>query len=304
MQPKVIELNQLIHKVESKIRQISGENIELDISLQSDQGNIKVDPGQMEQVITNLLTNARDAMPNGGKIIIETSNVILDENYLKRHPVVKTGSYVMLAITDTGCGMDKDTVAHIFEPFFSTKEKGKGSGMGLATVYGIVKQSDGYIWVYSELDIGTTFKIYLPRVEESMVSIEKPVISDKSMRGHETVLLVEDEEEVRNLVSEMLRFYGYNVLQAANAGSALSIFNKYRQSIDLILTDIVMPQMSGPELIERIFTSHPDVKVLYMSGYTDSALVNHGLLAEEKYFIQKPFSAANLVEKVRLILNE
>jgi PAS domain S-box-containing protein len=304
MQPKVIELNQLIRKMDATIKQICGEDIELDIILNSEQGHIKVDPGQMEQVISNLLTNARDAMPNGGKIIIETNSVILDETYLKRHPVVKTGSYVMLVITDSGCGMNKDTLAHIFEPFFSTKEKGKGSGMGLATVYGIVKQSDGYIWVYSELDMGTTFKIYLPRVEESIVAIEKPVISDQSMRGKETVLVVEDEDEVRNLVSEMLRFYGYNVLEAANASNALSIFEKYQKSIDLILTDIIMPQMSGTELIERILTTYPDIKVLYMSGYTDNTLVGHGLLADEKYFIQKPFSAANLVEKVRLILDE
>ena len=176
--------------------------------------------------------------------------------------------------------------------------------MGLATVYGIVKQSDGYIWVYSELDMGTTFKVYMPRVEESIVTIEKPIVGDQSMRGKETVLVVEDEDEVRNLVSEMLRFYGYNVLEAANASNALSIFEKYQKSIDLILTDIIMPQMSGTELIERILTHHPDIKVLYMSGYTDNTLVDHGLLADEKYFIQKPFSSANLVEKVRLILDE
>ena len=304
MQPKVIELNQLIHKMDDALRVIVGKDIELDIVLNSEQGNIKVDPGQMEQVITNLLTNARDAMPKGGKIIIETSNVILDENYLKRHPVVKTGSYIRLTITDYGNGMSRDTLAHIFEPFFSTKEKGKGSGMGLATVYGIVKQSDGYIWVYSELGMGSTFKIYLPRIEETIVAAETHVVSDQSKRGKETVLVVEDEEEVRNVVSEMLRFYGYNVLEAANASNALSIFNKYQKSIDIILTDIVMPQMSGTELIERILNSNPDMKVLYMSGYTDKALVGHGLLEEEKYFIQKPFSAASLVEKVRIILDE
>jgi PAS domain S-box-containing protein len=304
MQPKVIDLNQLIRDMDSMLRRNSGEKNDLEIVINSERGNIKVDPGQIEQVIMNLLVNACDAIPDGGKITIETMNVILDENYLKKRPVVKTGSYVMLTISDSGIGMDKETMAHIFEPFFSTKEKGKASGMGLATVYGIVKQSDGYIWVYSEPGIGTTFKIYFPRVDEHIDAMEKTVITDQSMKGTETILVVEDEEQVRNLVSEMLRFNGYNVLEAANASNALSIFDKYSHSINLILTDIVMPQMNGTELIEKILTLYPNMKVLYMSGYTDNVLVGRGLLAEEKYFLQKPFSASTLIQKVRLVLDE
>jgi nitrogen-specific signal transduction histidine kinase len=304
LQPRVLDVNKFIREMESTFQKILGDNTEIEIVLQSEQGNIKADPSQIEQVITNLIINARDAMPGGGHLTLETKDVILDEKYIKKRPMVKPGSYVMFAISDTGIGMDKDHAAHIFEPFFTTKEKGKGTGMGLATVYGIVKQSEGYIWVYSEPDKGTTFKIYLPRIEEYTDLEEQPVISDQSLKGSETILVVDDEEEVRNLVSEMLRFQGYKVLEAPNASNALVIFEKYCTSVDLILTDVVMPQMSGPELMEKLHASYPDVKVLFMSGYTDNVVVKHGLLSEEGNFIQKPFSSALLIQKVRTILDQ
>jgi len=304
LQPKVLNMNELIKKMEITFKKLLGDTIDLQIVLKSEQGNVKADPNQVEQVMTNLIINARDAMPKGGRLTIETKNVILDDSYIKRRPMVKPGSYVMLAISDTGKGMEKDITTRIFEPFFTTKEKGKGTGMGLATVYGIVKQSDGYIWVYSEPDKGTTFKIYLPRIEEYTEPLEHPLISDASLKGSETILVVDDDEEVRNLVSEMLRFQGYTVLASPNASNALGIFEKYSSSIDLILTDVVMPQMSGPELIETLLSKHRGVKVLFMSGYTDNIIVKHGFLGDEGHFIQKPFNSTQLIQKIRIILDE
>jgi two-component system cell cycle sensor histidine kinase/response regulator CckA len=303
LQPKVFNPNDLIKKMEERLEQHLGTKIELKTILKRNIGHIEADANQIEQVIMNLVINARDAMPKGGDLIIETKNVVLDDKYVKTHPVVEAGPYVMLAITDSGFGIEKSIQTQIFEPFFTTKDKGKGAGMGLATVYGIIKQSGGFIWVYSEKEKGTVFKIYLPRVDEISEPVEEKVVSDNRLKGKETILVVDDEEEVRTLVSEMLRFYEYKVLEAPNASNALHIFEKYSESIDLILTDVVMPQINGPELVEQILPSYPEIKILFMSGYTDVAIVEKGLLDKERNYIQKPFSAADLVGKVRNLLN-
>jgi CheY-like chemotaxis protein len=263
-----------------------------------------VDPAQLEQVLLNLVLNARDAMPEGGKTVIETMNMILDDTYMKKRPMVKPGSYILLAVSDTGIGMDEKTQAHVFEPFFTTKEKGKGTGMGLATVYGIIKQSDGFIWTYSEPGKGTTLKIYLPRIDEAPEPVEKPVSTDQSLRGYETILVVDDEKEVRELVSEMLRYYGYTVLEAPNASNALMVFEKNKDSLDLILTDIVMPQMSGIEFANQVRPYFKRNKILFMSGYTETVLTGQELLQDPVHFLQKPFNAATLLKKIRTILDQ
>jgi two-component system cell cycle sensor histidine kinase/response regulator CckA len=304
LQPKILNLNQLIQSSKNRLQQILGERIQLILSLKELHGNIKADPAQLEQVLINLIFNARDAMPEGGKVIIETMNVILDEAYIKRRPVVKPGSYIMLAVSDTGTGMSDKIKAHVFEPFFTTKDKGKGTGMGLATVYGTVKQSDGFIWVYTEAGKGTTFKIYLPQFEDQVEPVEKTVSSDQSLRGHETILVIDDEKEVRELVSEMLRFYGYSVLEAPNAGNAFIIYEKYKDLIDLILTDIVMPQMSGIEFANKIRPVYTRDKFLFMSGYTDTVLAEQELLKDPVHFIQKPFNAVTLMKKIRMVLDK
>jgi CheY-like chemotaxis protein len=257
----------------------------------------------MEEVLVNLVINARDAMPGGGRLIIDTKNVVLDDTYIKRRSLVKPGSYVMISISDSGSGMDEDTQARIFEPFFTTKEKGKGTGMGLATVYGIIKQSGGYIWVYSEKGLGTTFKLYLPVVDEVIVEEREPVGTDQKLRGTETLLVVDDESEVRSLVSEMLRFYGYNVMEAHNASTALLILEKHKEDVDLVLTDIVMPEVNGFQLVEKIMPLYPRIQIVFMSGFTDTVTADHKYLDKDKNFIQKPFGANDLVQKVRDVLD-
>ena len=303
LQPKIISLNELIDGMEQQIRAQIHDKIRIKTVLAKDTGQIKADLHQVEQVIRNLILNANDAMPDGGALTIETNNEDLDENYLQRRPLVKPGRYVMLVIGDSGKGMDKNTQTHIFEPFFTTKEKGQGTGMGLSTVYGIVKQSSGYIWVYSEPDKGTVVKIYFPFYEKVIESTTPKSISDRNLRGNETVLVVDDEGEVRNLVSEMLRFYGYNVLEAPSAGNALLIFEKYNKSIDLVLTDLVMPQMNGVEMVEKIIPDYPKTRVIFMSGYTDNIIDEYELIDKSKNFLQKPFNARTLVEKIREILD-
>jgi len=264
---------------------------------------VKADAGQMDQVILNLAVNARDAMPQGGKLTLETRNVILDEDYAQQHLSLESGSYVALAITDTGCGMDAETLSRIFEPFFTTKEQGRGTGLGLATVYGIIRQSGGSIWVYSEPGRGTTFKIYLPRIEGPVAESEETRGEPESPGGTETLLVVEDDELVRKLTCEALRHYGYQVLEAANGREALLACEKLQGPVSLMITDVVMPQMSGRELADRLHQLHPEMRVLYMSGYTDDAVIRHGLSDTAMFFLQKPFTPSALAIKVREVLD-
>ena len=304
LESKVLDPNKVIQGMEKMLRRMIGEDIELLIHPEEDLGRIKADPGQMEQVIFNLAVNARDAMPSGGKLILETDNVYLDEEYAKNHISVNPGHYVRLCVSDTGCGMEPEVRDRVFEPFFTTKEKGKGTGLGLSTVYGIVKQSGGNIWVYSEVGKGTTFKIYFPRVDEPAEDLEEKRYTEAIPRGSETVLVVEDEDEVRRLVVQMLRRQGYKVLEAPNSGEALMVCEQHQDPIHLILTDVVMPRMSGPEFIERMRQIRQDFKTLYMSGYTDKAVVHHGVTQGDMEFIQKPFTYEMLSRKVREVLDK
>ncbi len=302
MEMSILNLNELLADLDKMLCRVIGEDVELAIMPASDLGTVKADPGQIEQVILNLVVNARDAMPCGGKLTIGTANVELDEIYARNHSGAKPGSYVMLSVSDTGAGMDQETKEKIFEPFFTTKEKGKGTGLGLATVHGIVKQSGGDIWVYSEPTKGTTFKIYLPRVDEEPAYADEKE-SGEFARGNETVLLVEDEEGVRKLVMLILQTQGYNVLEAAHAGDALFACEQHTGPIHLVLTDVVMPEMSGPELAKRLSQIRPDMKVIYMSGYTDDAIVHHGVLQKEMDYIQKPYTVEKLTRKIRQVLD-
>ncbi|MEW6364583.1 MAG: GAF domain-containing protein [Acidobacteriota bacterium] len=300
---KVLDLNRLIQGLEKMLRRMIGEDVELFIHPGEDLGRIRTDPGQMEQVIFNLAVNSRDAMPSGGKLILETENVCLDEEYAHNHLSVVPGHYVRLSVSDTGCGMTPEVRNRVFEPFFTTKEKGKGTGLGLSTVYGIVKQSGGNIWVYSEPGRGTTFKIYLPRVDEPVQELEEKWYPEAIPRGRETVLVVEDEEVVRRLAVEILKRQGYEVLEARNGGEAFLVCEQQQEAIDLILTDVVMPKMSGPDLVDRLRHIRQDFKVLYMSGYADEAVVYHGVREGEMSFIQKPFSLESLSRRVRDVLD-
>lgn len=304
LQPQVLDVNQVVSNMERMLQRLIGEDVELATALDQRTGRVKADPGQIEQVIMNLVVNARDATASGGKITIETRNVELDESYARAHYPVNPGPHVMLAVTDNGTGMDAETQKHIFEPFFTTKEKGKGTGLGLATVYGIVKQSGGFVWVYSELGKGTSFKIYFPCLDGSSAARKEARVSEKAARGSETILLVEDEAALRNLISEVLRGKGYRVLEASHGGEALSVCRNHEGPIHLVLTDVVMPRMSGRELAEKIQALRPKTKVLYMSGYTDSAIVNHGVLEQGVAFIQKPFAPEALAVKVRDTLGQ
>ena len=302
--PKVVSLNHLVEDMNKLLRRLLGEDVELCIRLDDTLGSVKADPGQVEQVIMNLAVNARDAMPKGGKLTIETANLELDQAYTREHVMVKPGSYVMLAITDTGCGIDAETLSHVFEPFFTTKEQGKGTGLGLSTVYGIVKQSGGYIWPYSEPGIGTTFKIYLPRVDEIAERAQARAQVASGLGGSETILLVEDEEGVRALTRQLLQRHGYTVLEAEHGRDALLLCERYSGPIHLLLSDVVLAQMSGRELVERLSPLRPEMKVLYMSGYSDEAIVHHGVLAPGTAFLQKPFSTESLMRKLREVLDQ
>ncbi|MDI6764701.1 MAG: PAS domain S-box protein [Thermodesulfobacteriota bacterium] len=303
MEMGVFDLDSLLKDLDKMLRRLIGEDIEIVSVMADDLGRVKADPGQIEQVIMNLGVNARDAMPGGGKLTIETANVELDEEYARKHVAVTPGRYVMLSVSDTGVGMTPEVKEKIFEPFFTTKERGKGTGLGLSTVYGIVKQSGGNIWVYSEPGRGTTFKIYLPRVDEPLDEVKKEVVEGELPRGNETIIVVEDEEEVRRLAVEILRRQGYKVLEASQGLDAFHICEEHECPIHLLLTDVVMPRMSGRELADRAAEIYPEIKVLYMSGYTDNAIVRHGVLEKGMNFIQKPFTMNGLVRKVREVLD-
>jgi signal transduction histidine kinase len=305
LQPKVLSLNSVVTGVEPMLRRLIGENIELTILVDAGLGLARVDPNQMEQVIMNVVVNARDAMPAGGKLTIETTNADLDDHYASEHLGATAGPHVMLAITDTGSGMDSETAMHMFDPFFTTKKEGKGTGLGLAMVFGIVKQSGGNIWVYSERDEGTTIKMYFPRVDRAEDSEwEAPKARPgASMRGTETVLLVEDDERVRKLAQVILRRHGYHVLEARNGGEALLICEQHKATIHLLLTDVVMPRMGGRELSERLKQIRPEMRVLYISGYTDNSIVHHGVLDSGVAFLQKPLKPDRLTKKVREVLD-
>jgi two-component system, cell cycle sensor histidine kinase and response regulator CckA len=302
LQPRILEINTVVTGTEKLLRRLLGEDVRLTASLAPDLGNVKVDPGQLEQIIMNLAVNARDAMPRGGQLTIETANVDMDAAYVAGHPVAQPGRYVMLAVSDTGIGMDAQTQARIFEPFFTTKEPGKGTGLGLATVYGIVQQSGGFIWVYSELGRGTSFKIYLPRVNEAATAA--PEAAPALRRGSETVLVAEDVAQVRDVASAMLRRHGYTVLEAADAETALRLARQHQGEIHLLLTDVVMAGASGRELADSLVKRRPNLKVLYMSGYTDDAVVRHGVLQEGIAYLQKPFTPESLARKLRAVLDQ
>jgi PAS domain S-box-containing protein len=302
MEPVVLRVNDLVANLEKMLRRLIGEDLDLVTRLDPSIGNVRADPGQLEQVVMNLAVNARDAMPRGGKLTIETSDVDLDEAYAQRHAPVQPGRFVMIAVNDTGEGMDAATQARIFEPFFTTKEKEKGTGLGLSTVYGIVKQSGGYIWVYSELGKGTTFKVYLPRVEDAASARQpRPVL--ESRVGTETLLLVEDDLAVRKLSRKILERVGYKVLEAESGRKALELARHATGGIPLVVTDLVMPDMSGTELAAELTALYPEIRVLFMSGYTDDAVVRHGLLAAGRAFLQKPFTPDSFTRKVREILD-
>jgi PAS domain S-box-containing protein len=302
---KVVDLNIIVEDIKRLLRPLIGENIELQTQLAPDLGRTRADAGQIEQVLMNLVVNSKDAMPNGGKITIQSANARLNHEDVRReYSYIHPGLYVVLSVTDTGEGMDKETQLRIFEPFFTTKEKGKGTGLGLSTVYGIIKQSGGYVLVQSEPGQGTTFRIYLPRVEDALEPVGTAGTSLSQNGGSETVLLVEDEESVRQLVRETLESKGYKVLEADNGEAALRIVSNYSDKIDMLITDVVMPGMSGRELSARLCASRPQTKVLYLSGYTEDAIGHEGVVDPDTAFLQKPFTLQMLSRKVREVLGE
>ncbi|HSI11190.1 MAG TPA: response regulator [Chthoniobacter sp.] len=302
LQPRVLDLNEVVSGMEKMLVRLIGEDIELRSVFEGDLGQVRADHGQIEQVILNLVVNARDAMPRGGKLTIQTANVFLDQKTVFRNRGLEIGDYVMLAISDTGVGMTDEVKAHLFEPFFSTKGVGKGTGLGLATCYGIVCQSEGDIRVYSEPGSGTTFKIYLPRLMERTIETAAPKPSNEMPRGTESILMVEDDAAVRKLASAVLSRCGYRIHEAGNAVEALALIERH-PPFDLVITDVVMPQMSGKELHTEIMKRMPTVQVLFISGYTDDALAHHGVLDEGLSFLEKPFSPARLAQKVRTVLD-
>jgi PAS domain S-box-containing protein len=306
MKPEAVNLNSLLENMQTMLTRLIGEDIQVEINKKERLWNVKVDPVQIEQVIMNLVINARDAMPKGGKLIIETDNVTLTPSYAQTHRDVVPGDYVLLSISDTGCGMTEEVKAHIFEPFFTTKEPGKGTGLGLATVYGIVKQSNGHIFVYSEPERGTTFKIYFPRYKEEKekrAKGEEEIISEDLPKGDETILVVEDDEDVRNFTVTLLNELGYTVIEAETPSDALHICDRYHGRIHLLLTDVVLPEMDGRQLAEQMKETCPELKVIYMSGYTDNVIIKHGIIADRVAFLQKPFSSETLARTVRMVLD-
>ncbi len=302
LQPKVVDLNGVLRDVEPMLRRLIGEDIELKTVLEPRLGHVKADPFQIEQVVMNLALNARDALPEGGHLTFETMNADLNADYVAQHPVVPPGRYVMLAVSDTGAGMDAETQAHAFEPFFTTKATGKGTGLGLSTVYGIVKQSEGYIWLYSEVGQGTTFKVYLPRVDAAEVIDAPGKEPARPTAGHETVLLVEDEASLRDVVCETLESGGYTVLVGRDGAEAVRVAGEYAGVIHLIVTDAIMPGLTGRKTVEQIIPARPETKVLFMSGYTDEAIAKQGVLLPGAAFLSKPFTPDDLLRKVGAIL--
>jgi len=302
LDPCVLDLNATVTGIEPLLRRMIREDIEIATALDSAAGRVKADAGQIEQVLLNLAVNASDAMPNGGWLTLATGNVTLDEAYARTHAEVEPGPYVMLSVSDTGHGMTAEVQAHIFEPFFTTKEVGKGTGLGLATVYGIAKQSGGHITVYSEPGHGAVFKLYLPRVEEAPGTAEPARPTEITRRGSETVLLVEDDEPLRTLAREILSIQGYTVLDATSPSEALRLADAHPGPIHLLLTDVVMPQMNGRQVADHLLTARPGLKVLFMSGYTDAAIVEHGVLEPGTHFLQKPFTPDGVSRKVREVL--
>ena len=303
VRPQLLDINEIIFETEKILRRLIGEDIELVSAQATDLARVLVDPGLIEQIIMNLATNARDAMPQGGKITIETANVYLGEDYARQHLDVEPGHYVLLAVSDTGYGMDESTLSNIFEPFFTTKSKGKGTGLGLAVVYGIVKQSGGHIWVYSEPRRGTTFKVYLPVAGKQTELVAATIGPEMPLKGgSETILLVEDDDTVRDLAGTILRSYGYTVLEANNGDEALKMYREHEGVVHILITDVVMPGMNGRKLVQEMKFLCPAMKVLYISGYTDNAIVHHGILEAGTIFLQKPFTPESLARKVREVI--
>jgi CheY-like chemotaxis protein len=303
LEPVVLDLNAVAADMDKMLRRLVREDIDIFTVFDPALKRVKADSGQIEQVIMNLVVNARDAMPYGGKLTIETANVELGDEYCRAHAEVNPGPYVMLAVSDTGRGIDAAVKDRIFEPFFTTKPLGKGTGLGLATVFGVVKQSDGHIEVYSEVGKGTTFKVYLPQTQEQPVL----TVTDSPLpvpMGQEVILIVEDEEEVRELVRDLLEANGYTVLTAGNGKEALTVCGTHKGTISLVVTDVVMPEMGGPELAANLKAAYPTIKVLFTSGYTDHAIVRNGELEAGVAFIQKPFTLVNLARKVREVLDK
>jgi CheY-like chemotaxis protein len=303
LEPVILNLNTLVADMQKMLPRLIGEDIDLNLILDPALGQVKADPGQLEQVVMNLAVNARDAMPDGGKLTIQTADAEIDVAYAREHPGSVPGKYVMLAVTDIGMGMDPETQAQIFEPFYTTKGRDKGTGLGLATVYGVVKQSNGYITVDSEKGKGSSFTIYLPRIEQNVLVLSKSIPEPHNVRGSECILLVEDAEPLRRLAHLFLKENGYRVVTAADGSEAQQVAAQISGPIDLLLTDVVMPGINGRVLAERLAPSHPGMKVLYMSGYTDSFIAGHGVLEPGTHLLRKPFTEEVLIRKVREVLD-
>ena len=304
LKPEVINLNDTIRKMKSILRRVIKESVKLEFILDENLNNIKTDPLQMEQIIMNLATNANDAMENGGTLTIETKNVFLDEEYTEKHMGTKTGAYVQMKIIDTGVGIDDKVLENIFEPFYTTKEMGRGTGLGLATVYGIIKQSGGNIWVDSRPGKGSSFNIYLPQTDEKLTIHNAREGKKEQISGSETILVVEDQQDILDLISMSLSDSGYNVLVASDGNEAMKVVVNYKKAIHLLLTDVIMPNINGQELAENLSVVYPDLKVIYMSGYADNAIARLGVLDVDQNFIQKPFTPFELVKKIQEILNK
>jgi nitrogen-specific signal transduction histidine kinase/CheY-like chemotaxis protein len=302
LEPKVLDLNEIVAEMKDLLLRMLGEDVELVVTQAAGLGRVRADPGQIGQVIMNLAANSRDAMPQGGRFIVETANAVVSEAFAAEHANMPPGDYVLLSVSDTGAGMTPEIRSHIFEPFFTTKEQGKGTGLGLATVYGIVKQSGGYIWVYAEPELGATFKVYLPRVDALPERPQAAAAPATNCRGSETLLVVEDEEGVRVLVRDYLQMNGYTVLEAPHGEEALRIACEHSGEISLMITDVIMPGMNGRELAERMVLLRPSMKVLYMSGYAEAAVYRKGVLDPGAPFLQKPFGPPDLGRKVRDVL--
>jgi two-component system cell cycle sensor histidine kinase/response regulator CckA len=303
IEPQVLELNTVVSNLSKMLRRLIGEDIELVVALSPELERVRVDPRQVDQILMNLAVNARDAMPHGGRVTIETANVTIDEHFAQSTPGVTPGRYVLLAVTDSGQGMDENTRSKIFEPFFTTKDPGKGTGLGLAMVYGIVQQAKGHIEVYSELGHGTAFKLYLPSLDGGAVPSVHEEDQTAALQGTETILLVEDAEGVRALLVDVLTMYGHQVLIARDGEEGVRLSEEHQGPLDLIVTDIVMPRLGGRELVERVSVRRPHIRALYLSGYTDEAVMRHGVLEAGAAFLQKPFTARQLMTKVRQILD-